>query len=213
MTFHFLRLILLLASITINMANATDVIRFIESKEHPDPKQGYFIDLLTLALETSKKKYGDYQLLPVNIEMSQGRTSMMLEQNKYIDITWRMTSKNLEDKLHTIYIPLLKGLMGYRIFIICKSKQALFTPKTSIEDLKAIHLGQGISWPDTEILRSNGFDVIEGYDNYLISMLKKERFEYFPRALHEPWLEITDEPSLKVEEHLLLKYPARYIFS
>ncbi|NQZ19653.1 MAG: hypothetical protein HRT44_10415, partial [Bdellovibrionales bacterium] len=36
---------------------------------------------------------GDYQLQAVDIDMAQGRSSIMLQQNEYIDLTWRMTSK------------------------------------------------------------------------------------------------------------------------
>lgn len=212
MAFRLLRLLLLLASVTINLANASDIIRYVESKEHPDPKQRYFIDLLTLALEASKGEYGDYQLQSIAIEMGQGRTSIMLQHNKYIDVAWRMTSKNLEQRLQAIYFPTLKGLMGYRIFIIRKGEQKKFSPSMTVNSLKAIHLGQGHNWPDTDILQRNGFNVIKGDDNYLLGMLKKGRFDYFPRALHEPWHEITNEPELTIEKSLMFKYAAPMYF-
>jgi hypothetical protein len=194
------------------LATEIDVIRYVDSKENPDPKQSYFIDLLTLALEESKTRYGDYRLQPVNIEMAQARTSRMLQRNEYIDLTWRMTSEKLEQKLQAIYFPILKGLMGYRIFIINENQQHLFTKNTSLNDLKNIDLGQGHNWPDTDILIDNGFSVIQGYDIFLMTMLKKNRFDYFPRALHEPWVEIAGEKELTVEKHLMLQYPAPIFF-
>ena len=193
-------------------ANEIDLIRYVDSKQHPDPKQSYFVDLLTLALEASKARYGDYKLQPVNIEMAQARTSMMLKRNELIDLTWRMTSQKLEQQLQVIYFPLLKGLMGYRIFIIRKDKQHLFNQNISLTDLQGIDLGQGHNWPDTDILIENGFKVVRGKDIFLITMLKKNRFNYFPRALHEPWLEIVDEKELTVEKNLLLQYPAPIYF-
>ena len=42
----------------------------------------------------------------------------MVEQDDGIDIIWRMTSVDLEQRLAPVYWPLLKGMMGYRIFII-----------------------------------------------------------------------------------------------
>jgi len=214
MPFSIFRQILLLLYLLscINLANATDLIRYVDSKKYPDPKQSYFVDLLTLALEASKEKYGTYQLQPVSIEMAQGRTSMMLQRNELIDLTWRMTSKGLEQKLQAIYFPILKGLMGHRIFIIRKNEQNIFTKELSLENLKKIHLGQGHNWPDTDILLANGFKVIEGNDIYLLEMLKKGRFDYYPRALHEPWLEVNNEPDLTVEQSLMLKYPAPMFF-
>ena len=193
-------------------ATEIDLVRYVESKKYPDLKQSYFVDLLTLALEASKPRYGDYKLQPVNIEMAQARTSMMLQREKYIDLTWRMTSKTLEDKLQTIYFPLLKGLMGYRIFIIPKNKQHLFNKNTSLADLKKIDLGQGHNWADSDILLANNFQVVKGNAVSLIKMLKKGRFSYFPRALHEPWLEIADDADLTVEKYLMLQYPAPIFF-
>lgn len=196
---------------TIN-ASEIDLVRYVDSKKYPDPKQSYFIDLLALTLEASKAKYGDYKMQPVSIEMAQGRTSIMLQRNKYIDLTWRMTSQQLESQLQAIYFPILKGLMGYRIFIISKDKKHLFNKNTSLEELRKLPLGQGSNWPDTEILHANNFIVTQGYDNFLIDMLKKERFYYFPRALHEPWLEIKNDSTLMVEENLMLQYPAPTFF-
>jgi len=197
---------------TVTLANEVELIRYVDSKKYPDPKQSYFVDLLTLALEASKSRYGDYQLQPVSIEMAQARTSVMLQRNEIIDLTWRMTSQTLEQKLQAIYFPILKGLMGYRIFIINKNQQHIFNKKLPLSDLKKIPLGQGHNWPDTEILIANGFTVIRGYDIFLIKMLKKHRFDYFPRALHEPWLEIIAEEDLSVENNLMLQYPAPVFF-
>ena len=214
MTFTIARPVFLLIALfsSINLATATDIIRYVDSKQYPDPKQSYFVDLLTLALEETSNEYGDYLLQPVHIEMTQGRTSLMLQRNEYINLTWRMTSKELEQKLQAIYFPILKGLMGSRIFIINKGDQSKFTKDLPLEELKKIPLGQGNNWPDATILLANGFNVVKGYDSYLVKMLKKGRFEYFPRALHEPWSELANESELVVEENFMLKYPAPTFF-
>lgn len=208
------RLVLIVMSLvsTFTFANGTELIRYVTSAKYPDPKESYFVDLLTLALEASKAQYGHYTLQPVNIEMAQERTSIMLQRNEYIDLTWRMTSKALEQQLQAIYFPIIKGLMGSRIFIIRKNSLSLFKKDLSLSELKTIPLGQGHHWPDTEILLANGFKVTKGYDMFLIEMLKKNRFDYYPRALHEPWLEIASEQELTVEEHFMLRYPAPMFF-
>ncbi|WP_440875020.1 substrate-binding periplasmic protein [Thalassotalea sp. PLHSN55] len=191
---------------------ANDEIRYVDSKEYPDPKTRYFVDLLTLALEKTKKDFGEYTLTPVAIEMAQARTSSMLENNKIIDLTWRMTSKDLEQRLTAIYVPLLKGMMGYRIFIIRANEQNKFSKNISFEQLTSMSVGQGYNWPDSDILEHNSFDVVRGYDNYLLKMLAKKRFDYFPRALHEPWHEVQGNSDLTVEQHLLLKYVSPIYF-
>jgi hypothetical protein len=202
----------LFVSIKTEAMPTIDVVRYVDSQKHPDSKKTYFIDLLNLILEASKPEYGDYKLQPVAIEMAQARTSLMLERNQYIDITWRMTSQQLESQLQAIYFPILKGLMGYRIFVINKNEQNNFTLSTSLHDLQNLHLGQGYNWPDTKILLANGFSVIQGHENFLLGMLKKGRFSYFPRALHEPWPEIANDNSLSVEQHIMLQYPAPVFF-
>ena len=101
-----------------NVDSDVDVIRYVDSKKYPDSKKSYFTDLLTLILESSKPEYGDFKLQPVAMDMGQARSSLMIERNQYIDLNWRMTSQQLEQQLQAIYFPILKGLMGYRIFII-----------------------------------------------------------------------------------------------
>lgn len=193
-------------------ANALDVVRYNISETYPEAKQAYYIDLLKLILDASSDKYGDFELTPVILDMSQGRASVMLQQERTIDILWRMTSQALEQDLQAIYIPLLKGLMGVRIAIIRKSDSTIFSSEITLDKLKKIPLGQGYDWPDSNILRANGFNVVEGRGFSLLTMLEKQRFDYFPRAIHEPWLEIADREQLAIEQHFLLKYPAPMYF-
>jgi hypothetical protein len=197
---------------TISHASQIDLVRYIESKKYPDPKQSYFVDLLALTLEASKDQYGEYKLQPINFEMAQARTSAMIRRKQYIDLTWRMTSQELENELQAVYFPIVKGLMGHRIFIIRKDQTQTFDKQTTLNDLRRLNIGQGHNWTDTDILVANGFRVTQGKDNLLIEMLKKGRFDYYPRALHEPWLEITNEGTLTVEKNLLLHYRAPMYF-
>jgi len=193
-------------------AVADDVVRYVASEKYPDPKQSYFIDMLTLALEESRERYGKYKVQPVSVEMAQGRTSVMLERNEYLDLTWRMTTKVQEKRLQAIYVPLLKGMMGYRIFIIRRGEQEKFSKTMSLEDLQDIPLGQGYNWPDSDILTYNDFMVVKGYDTHLLNMLEKQRFDYFPRAIHEPWIEVKDKSGFVVEKNIMFKYPAPIYF-
>lgn len=216
LTIQFIRIvnmILLLSIMALNQTvYATDVVSYVVSTENPDAKQSYFTDLILLILQKSKKKFGEYQIKPLDIMMGQERTSMMLARNELVTLTWRMTSKSIEQNLQPIYIPLLNGIMGDRIFIIRKIDQPLFTSEMSLAELKKMNAGQGINWPDAKILTANGFSVGKGHDDNLLKMLKAKRFDYFPRALHEPWHEINNEPTLMVEENLMLRYQAPIYF-
>ncbi len=208
----FTRSILLLLITALFGAQAKDVVNYNISKKFPDPKQAYYIDLLDLAMEKSIDKYGDYELVPVVFEMPQGRTSIMVQLNQGIDVTWRVTSQELEKRLQAIYVPLLKGLMGHRIFIINKEDQEKFSEDMTLGELRGLLAGQGYDWPDSIILQHNGINVVEGGAHKLLDMLQKRRFDYFPRALHEPWIELADMPGLTVEENILIRYPAPFYF-
>jgi hypothetical protein len=175
-------------------------------------QKSYYLDVLKLALEKSSDRYGDFELQEQVFEMHQGRTFNMLEQGKIVDVVWSMTSIEREQRFNTVYIPILKGLMGYRIGIIRADEQYQFTDIDSLSQLKKTAIGQGIDWPDTQILLSNGFNVLQGAARNLLPMLKMKRFDFFPRGLHEPWAEIKEDSNLKVESRLLLKYPAPIYF-
>lgn len=174
-------------------ALALDVAKFVQSIEYPNPQKPYFVELLTLALDTTVEEYGEFELQPVMIEMGQERTSLMVDAGNMINLTWRVTSPELEGMLETVYMPLLKGIMGHRIFIIRKGEQGKFPSDLSLEALKQISVGQGYNWTDGKITTQHGFALVEGYDIYLLEMLAKKRFDYFPRALHEAWVEIKEE--------------------
>jgi hypothetical protein len=176
----------LFVSIKTEAMPTIDVVRYVDSQKHPDSKKTYFIDLLNLILEASKPEYGEYKLQPIATEMGQARGSLMIQRNQYIDLNWRMTSPQLEEQLQAIYFPILKGLMGYRIFIINKDAKSNFSQSTSLQDLQNLHLGQGYSWPDTKILLANGFSVIQGHENFLLDMLKKVVSVIFPEHCMNP---------------------------
>jgi len=55
-------------------------------------------------------------------------------------------------------------------------------------------------------LKANGFNIVSGFEPNLLKMLAYKRFDYFPRALHEPWLEIADKDAFAIEQHIMLKY-------
>ncbi|MFD2167744.1 hypothetical protein ACFSJY_15940 [Thalassotalea euphylliae] len=191
---------------------ATQVVRYNISLNFTDNKQSYYIDLLDLAMKNTVDEYGPYRLEAVVVEMPLGRTAIMVEKQDVIDITWQMTSRQLEQKLGTVYWPLLKGMMGHRIFIINKGDQPKFPADMSEEQLKELVAGQGNDWPDAKIMEHNGYRVTTSPAMAILNMLEKRRLDYFPRAIHEPWTEIAQRNAFRVEQHILLKYPAPMFF-
>ncbi|MCG6201678.1 transporter substrate-binding domain-containing protein [Psychromonas antarctica] len=144
--------------------------------------------------------------------------SRLVEEIKLgnVDLMWAGVDPTLESELLPVRIPILKGLLGHRIFTIKAENQARFDDITTLDELKQLKAGQGTVWGDTQILKNAGIPVITTlkYSN-LFLMLEGERFDYFPRAIHEPWSEIEERPELNlaVEKKLMLVYPfAMYFF-
>ncbi|CAH7343661.1 Transporter substrate-binding domain-containing protein [Vibrio chagasii] len=147
---------------------------------------------------------------------SEGRMRDMVSDGS-LDLFWSMTSKQLESDYYPVRVPLYKGLMGIRLLMINDGSQSLFSNVKSLDDLSELYAGQGTFWPDTEILRANSLNVRTAVDYHsMFPMLDGERFDYFPRGIHEPWGEIErydDKYSFAVEPNLAISYTAPvYLF-
>ncbi|QAU34951.1 hypothetical protein [Janthinobacterium sp. 17J80-10] len=199
--------VLMLAALPAQAAKPLSVI-------HPDRpsaidgRYDFQIRLLKLALDKSGVAY---HMRPSNIKMEQGRSLLQLEKGADIDVLWSMTSREREQKLRPIRIPIDKGLTGYRVFLIKRENLQKFARVRTLDQLRHYEAGQGSHWPDTRILQANGLNVYGAtvYEN-LFSMLDAARFDYFPRSITEVWDEIEAHPerSLVIEPTILLTYPA-----
>ena len=143
-----------------------------------DP-EAYVVELLRLALAHSG---GDYQLEPSLEPMPQSRAQLSLERNDgRVQLMWTMTTREREADLLPIRIPIYKGLISWRVFLVRADQRDLLAGVTRREQLEALRMGQRHDWPDTDILRANGLTVVTtpGYEN-LFRMLDAGRFELFP---------------------------------
>ncbi|MCP3924721.1 MAG: amino acid ABC transporter substrate-binding protein [Desulfobacterales bacterium] len=191
------------------------VVRHIRPEQKQDQRNLYYFDVLRLALDKTIDTDGPYKFKMAKSAMLQRRSIESLATGQLIDVMWTMTSKKREERLLPIRIPILKGLLGHRVFIIRKQDKEKFALINTLEDLKKLTAGQGHDWPDTVILKANGLKVMAGsnYDG-LFHMLQHGRFDYFPRGVNEPWAEIRlhKNKGLIVETTLLLEYPAPLYF-
>lgn len=172
----------------------------------------YFLSLLKLALEKSKAEFGPYQLIGAPLPMLQQRAIAETIDNR-LDVIWTMTSPERETKLKPIRVPALRGLGGFRIFLIRADEQARFEQIQSEAQLKKIAAGQGRYWPDSDILLANDYRLIQAADHAtLMKMLRFKRFDYMPRSVHEIWSEVDLFDDIKVEETLAIYYPSPFYF-
>lgn len=176
-----------------------------------DPKEQYVLSVLKLALS---KSMPDAQFQPLQQAVTEPRAVEHIKEGK-MSVMWAATSVELERELLPIRIPIEKGMLGYRIFIIRKGEQSRFDKINTLDELKKLKVGQGRFWGDTAVLKGAGLPVVAPvkYPN-LFPMLEGGRFDYFPRAIHEPWVEVEKHKdlNLEVEKHLLLVYPLTMYF-
>ena len=156
---NFCSLLFIVFFLFIVESRAVDIVRHPWSGNTETIKRDYYLSLLKLALEKSENKFGLYKIEQFNTPLNQIRSMHLLEHNSKVDLMWTMTSIERENKLRAIRIPLVKGLMGCRIFLIRKGEQVIFEDINSVEQLKSIPVGQGRNWPDTKILKHNGFNL------------------------------------------------------
>lgn len=170
------------------------------------------LDLLNLAFSYDSRN--QYRLTQHHENVNQERLRGMVNEGQ-ISIMWVGTRPDLEEDFIPIRVPLFKGLLGHRIFIIREGEQAKFSRVNTLQDLLALSAGQGRYWGDTPILENAGIPVVKPvkYPN-LFHMLDGERFDYFPRAVHEPWDEVASRPELNltIESDLMLVYPMPLYF-
>ncbi|WP_230552333.1 diguanylate cyclase [Teredinibacter turnerae] len=175
-------------------------------------RDSYFVSLLKLALEKSGESY---VLEPITLSaMSEKRSKLFLRSERY-NVHWLLTSEELEQELLPVRIPLYKGLIGWRLLVISDEYRDKFSNITEPGALKALVATQGLGWPDTHILHSNGFSLRLAVDwSGLLEMVSKHNVDYLPLAVNEVWAEM---PTLKVknlivEPNLALHYPSAYYF-
>lgn len=198
--------LLLLCSVLWGVPATTWAQNIIRLNEPTDGNGRYAVQMLNLALSRIDTKY--------KLEMrdgtgeTQGRTLNDVATGK-LDILWTATDAELEETLLPIRIPLYKGLLGHRIFIIRKGDQARFDRVRTFEDLKQFKFGQGTTWADTKILEANGLTVVKTmkYEG-LFFMLDGERFDAYPRGVQEPWQELItySKLPLAVENKIMVVY-------
>lgn len=171
------------------------------------------ITLLKAALERGGQyqityPYGDIEALPIS-------TRIAGVQNKDLDLFVALSTPEYEQEFLPVYIPIYRGLMGMRLAIVKESKKSMFNNVRNIEELKQYMAGQGTFWADSKILESNGIPLVKTlkYEN-LFRMLEADRFDYFPRGLHEPWNEIKkrEKLNLTVDENIMLWYQVPFYY-
>ncbi len=182
-----------------------------------DTRFNDLIEILDAALKATLLEFEPYKLVPSKEGMNEARYLAELKRGGVIvNVVWSSTSVEKERDFLPIRIPLRKGILGYRIALIAKDRQALIDQVKTLDDLKKLTIGQGLGWGDVQLYESNGLSVnTSQYDN-LFKMTAAGRFDLFPRGISEVFNEYNifskSNPNLVIEKNLLIYYPWPYYF-
>jgi hypothetical protein len=188
---------------------ASPTIRYLDNAENVDPYTPYFKGLLQLAVDKSANTYGVVALHGVPVSMYDQRKFVSLD-SRVIDIMWTTSTTEREQQALPIRFPLLKGLLGYRVFAIRKSDSEIFSAIQSLEQLAQLTALQGHDWPDVAILRHAGLKVETlNWTPQFYKLLSGGNVDYYPRSVMEISRELAsqNDPNLIIDKNHLLIYP------
>lgn len=178
-------------------------------------QESYYHDLLRLILERTEAEFGPCTIDQTEHMLTRMRSAALISRDQGVDLLWGSATVEREALLHPIRIPLLKGLMGQKVFLIHPDDQPAFSQVRNIEDLQALRAGQGADWPDVEILLRNKIPVVSSA-NYeaLYKMLAAKRFDFFPRGANQILSELrhNNDKNIVVERDLVLIFPSPLYF-
>jgi hypothetical protein len=182
-----------------------------------DNRYAYQWKILATALARTTSTCGAYTMEP-SPQMSEKRQEFELRNaTGNLTVMYRDTTPEFERDLIAVHLPVDKGLVGYRVFLIRNEDRPRFAAIVSLDDLRKFKLGAGADWVDVGILRANHFEVVTGssYDG-LFEMLRHKRFDAFSRGANEVSREFEQRQGsmsdLAVEETICLYYPTVMYF-
>jgi ABC-type amino acid transport substrate-binding protein len=194
-----------------------DVVRLHAPHSAKDVRHIYPNVLLASALERTVADYGPYTIEESIAGMQRDRALQELVTGRTINVMVAVTREEWEKTTLPVRIPLLKGLLGYRLFLIKSEKQHVFDRVEDVADLKELRAGLRQQWSTTAVMKTLGFKIVEGttYEG-LFRMLSRERFDYFPRGVNEIFTELethnVEYPDLAIEKGLALYLPSPSYF-
>lgn len=192
-------------------ASATRQITYPQPEDGIDKRQDFALEVLEKILSGYQDKY---QLTQSDYPAQQDRALLLLNES-LLDVVWTGASKHREEHYRAIRIPIQKGLLGWRLFLVNKDNAELLKSVESSQQLRLFSIGLGGGWPDVALFSDNGFVVhtTTSYDA-LFHMLQKRRFQLFPRSVMEIWGEYESYKhfDIAVEPHVIVRYPYANFF-
>ena len=191
---------------------ASRVVKFALSGRDLE-RDKYKTDLIKLILDNSGIDFNLYYC------QKPGEHAIQIERVKKGTITIQSFGafEKLEKELIPIRIPVFKGLIGYRVFLINDNDQKKFAQIRTLDDLQRLAGIQGKGWTDIKVMEDAGLHQNAVLGGAIYRMLNRGgRADYFSRAVYEAVGELqtlkTTYPNLAIEKKILLTYPFAMYF-
>jgi len=182
---YFAFSLLLLSNVSLD-ANALDRVYAMPVLDDKDMRHEHNYELLVMALEASKDKYGPYKVSRSYRSISNDRILPELIKGEHLSVGVSMPKDEWQGKTNVVPFPILKGLASYRLFFCLSKNKGTLKNALSLQDLRRYKFGQGRGWSTVKILKDNGFKVVYG-DSYssMFKMLAADRYDFLMRGVYE----------------------------
>ena len=172
----------------------------------------YFVEVLKLALDKTNTSGHPIKIVPDPFNANQDRMLRQVKEGS-TDVTWAVTSEEREREHLAVYFPLARGLLGYQVFLVHPDNQQSFGTRAPGEFKQSLSV-QGIGWPDTDVMRFNGYRVEKVPLTMMFKLIESKMADYFPRSVMEVEYELASRPSVQlvIEPHLAFYYSSPTYF-
>lgn len=188
-------------------------LHFIYPNMNGQGEAGFGYCVLQLALQ----KWGQPFTLQVRREVHNNMRELRELELGAVHVMDTGTGSALQQRFQPVYLPIDRGLSGWRLLAVRAVHQARFAAVQSLADLSSWVAGQGALWPDVDVLRAAGLRVETAAEMALVlKLLTAGRFDYVPLGVNEiDGLLRTHRaraPDALVEPRLALFYPFARLF-
>lgn len=169
----------------------------------------YTMSILRASLEATYDDYGPYTLRYADREMMRSRTFNEMREGLLVNVADTPITEHWSDDLIRIPIPVQRGILSYRLFLVTEDNKDLLASVKTVKNLKPIPQGTGSQWAITEVLRHHDFLITEAMTKKsLMNMLAAKRFAIYGRGINEIFDEVKrykeTHPNIVVDQHIAL---------
>jgi hypothetical protein len=206
------KLILISCCLISAKAIAIETVLINSPLSHTDTRYDYPKILLQQILNATEAEFGKAIVKNNGIPMKRTRALSALEKGQDLHVMAEAPKKDWTSRLLTVYIPIRKGIQGYRLFLIHEKNRQKLNKTHTFDKFKSLSTGSGDQWSTTRVLDESGFNVVRG-SNYegLFAMLMRGRFVTFGRGINEIFEEYSSHkdkfPRLGIDERFVLYTP------